>query len=88
MQDIFLGVIKILPTFIDQKVQDEWYPLIGGAGHMRVQMCFKLPAQQLPLTIDAFDLLKVIGKGSFGKVFFLVHFNVGALCGGVGNASP
>jgi serum/glucocorticoid-regulated kinase 2 len=35
---------------------------------MRVQMCFKLPTANVPLTIEAFDLLKVIGKGSFGKV--------------------
>lgn len=26
---------------------------------------------QTPLTIDSFELLKVIGKGSFGKVYHL-----------------
>lgn len=67
-QDIFLGVVKILPSFVDQKVQDEWHPLVGGTGHIRVQMCYKLPTKHVPLTIEAFDLLKVIGKGSFGKV--------------------
>lgn len=49
-------------------MQDDWYPLAGGSGHLRVQLCFKLPTQNAPLSIDAFDLLKVIGKGSFGKV--------------------
>lgn len=69
LQDVFLGVIKIRPLFVDQKVQDEWYPLAGGSGHMRVQMCFKVPpAADAPLTIDSFELLTVVGKGSFGKV--------------------
>ncbi|KAI9228358.1 MAG: kinase-like domain-containing protein [Piptocephalis tieghemiana] len=68
VEDVFLGVIKILPSFVDQRVQDDWYPLVGGSGHMRVQMCFKVPVQNVPLSIDAFDLLKVLGKGSFGKV--------------------
>ncbi|KAI9596266.1 kinase-like domain-containing protein [Syncephalis fuscata] len=67
-QDAFLGVIKIMPSFLDQKVQDDWYPLAGGSGHLRVQLCFKLPVQNAPLSIETFDLLKVIGKGSFGKV--------------------
>lgn len=30
-------------------------------------MAFK-PSQNIPLTIDSFELLQVIGKGSFGKV--------------------
>jgi serum/glucocorticoid-regulated kinase 2 len=45
---------------------DEWVPIQGGSGAINVQVSFK-PAQA-PLTIDSFELLKVIGKGSFGKV--------------------
>ncbi|RKP23074.1 kinase-like domain-containing protein [Syncephalis pseudoplumigaleata] len=51
-----------------QKVQDDWYPLAGGSGYLRVQLCYKVPTQNAPLSIETFDLLKVIGKGSFGKV--------------------
>jgi serum/glucocorticoid-regulated kinase 2 len=65
--DVFLGVIKVLPRFVEQ-VQDEWYSLAGGAGHVRLQMCFRPPADSGPPGIESFDLLKVIGKGSFGKV--------------------
>lgn len=59
---------------------DEWIPVQGGSGAINIQVSFK-PAQvsltasgafradrQAPLTIDSFELLKVIGKGSFGKV--------------------
>jgi serum/glucocorticoid-regulated kinase 2 len=65
--DVFLGVIKVLPRFVEQ-VQDEWYSLAGGAGHVRLQMCFRPPTDSGPPGIETFDLLKVIGKGSFGKV--------------------
>jgi serum/glucocorticoid-regulated kinase 2 len=46
---------------------DEWLPISGGSGSIHVQVVFK-PAQNQHLTIDSFELLKVIGKGSFGKV--------------------
>ncbi|EPY49778.1 AGC/AKT protein kinase Gad8 [Schizosaccharomyces cryophilus OY26] len=65
--DVFLGGIKLSPSFIVNKLTDEWVPLQGGSGKLRVQMLYK-PNQNTPLTIDAFDLLKVVGKGSFGKV--------------------
>ncbi|KAJ9098347.1 Serine/threonine protein kinase, AGC [Naganishia cerealis] len=46
---------------------DEWLPVSGGSGSIHVQVAFK-PNQNQHLTIDSFELLKVIGKGSFGKV--------------------
>lgn len=46
---------------------DEWLPISGGTGSIHVQVAFK-PNQNQHLTIDSFELLKVIGKGSFGKV--------------------
>jgi serum/glucocorticoid-regulated kinase 2 len=46
---------------------DEWVSVQGGSGSVHIQVSFK-PAQGAPLTIDSFELLKVIGKGSFGKV--------------------
>lgn len=66
--DHFLGGVKLRPQFTD-KLQDEWHPLVGGlGGSIHVQICFRRDHQNLPMTIDNFDLLKVVGKGSFGKV--------------------
>ncbi|KAJ2776847.1 Serine/threonine-protein kinase [Coemansia javaensis] len=68
---IFLGAVQIMPDFADGRLYDEWIALLGGAGnssgHIRVQYCFN-KKDSTPLSIDQFDLLKVIGKGSFGKV--------------------
>lgn len=67
--DIFLSGVTVTPTFDAQKVTDEWYRATGGSGKgsFHLQVAFK-PSQNLPLTIDSFELLKVVGKGSFGKV--------------------
>ncbi|EGG10403.1 uncharacterized protein MELLADRAFT_115517 [Melampsora larici-populina 98AG31] len=68
--DIFLGGLSFLPTF-DQSVSDRWYSATSGSGgsasQFHLQVAFK-PSQNIPLTIDSFELLQVIGKGSFGKV--------------------
>ncbi|POW08679.1 hypothetical protein PSTT_07357 [Puccinia striiformis] len=51
----------------NQGVTDAWYPASSGDGKFHVQVMYKASAND-PLTIDSFELLKVIGKGSFGKV--------------------
>ncbi|KAG5459083.1 MAG: hypothetical protein BJ554DRAFT_569, partial [Olpidium bornovanus] len=78
--DVFLGSVCIKPDFVDGRVVDQWFPLsnlpaapavAGSSGHVsavHVQFMFKRDSKQAPLSIDSFDLLKVIGKGSFGKV--------------------
>ncbi|KAF9998079.1 AGC protein kinase Gad8 [Modicella reniformis] len=66
-QDIFLGHVKLDPRW-DEQMQDEWFPLQGGSGRVRVQLAYRRGGANAPLSIDSFDLLKVIGKGSFGKV--------------------
>ncbi|KAK3840583.1 MAG: kinase-like domain-containing protein [Linnemannia elongata] len=66
-QDIFLGNVLLEPLFDDQ-MQDEWFPLLSGTGKVRIQLVFKSHIGNTHLAVDAFDLLKVIGKGSFGKV--------------------
>ena len=50
-----------------QHASDQWYTATAGSGSFHLKIDFK-PTRNVPLTIDAFDLLKVIGKGSFGKV--------------------
>ncbi|KAH9811519.1 kinase-like domain-containing protein [Melampsora americana] len=68
--DLFLGGLSFLPSF-DQSVSDRWYSATSGSGgsssQFHLQVAFK-PSQNIPLTIDSFELLQVIGKGSFGKV--------------------
>ncbi|WVQ83279.1 hypothetical protein IAT38_005418 [Cryptococcus sp. DSM 104549] len=66
--DLCLGSIRFTPNLDSSRVSDEWVAVQGGGGtgNINVQVSFK-PAQGT-LTIDSFELLKVIGKGSFGKV--------------------
>ncbi|KAJ7288262.1 kinase-like domain-containing protein [Mycena rebaudengoi] len=65
--DIFLGGIKFVPNFDDGGTQDQWYDLVGGAGKIQIGVAFQ-PTNGQSLTIDDFELITVIGKGSFGKV--------------------
>ncbi|KAL7420025.1 Serine/threonine-protein kinase [Cryptotrichosporon argae] len=65
--DLCLGGIRFTPDLETGRLMDEWIPIQGGSGSIHVQVSFK-PAQGQALTIDSFELLKVIGKGSFGKV--------------------
>ncbi|KAJ7134693.1 kinase-like domain-containing protein [Mycena epipterygia] len=65
--DIFLGGIKFIPNFDDGGTQDQWYDLVGGAGKIQIGVSYQ-PTNGQSLTIDDFELITVIGKGSFGKV--------------------
>lgn len=65
--DVYLGMAKFVPTFDQSRTMDTWLPLQGGKGEIRVQMAFKSQVGT-SLNIESFELLKVIGKGSFGKV--------------------
>lgn len=64
--DLALGGIRFTPNLETNRLTDEWISIGPESGAIHVQVSFK-PAQA-PLTIDSFELLKVIGKGSFGKV--------------------
>jgi len=65
--DLAVGGVRFTPDLETQQLMDEWLPLAGGTGSIHVQVAFK-PHQNQHLSIDSFELLKVIGKGSFGKV--------------------
>jgi len=61
-------MIKLpLTSKIPQTSTDQWYPVSGGTGQIHIQVSYKAD-QGTSLNMEAFDLLKVIGKGSFGKV--------------------
>ena len=65
--DVYMGMAKLVPSFDTSRIIDTWLPLSGGTGEIRVQMAFKSQVGK-SLSIESFELLKVIGKGSFGKV--------------------
>ncbi|KAJ3370995.1 hypothetical protein GGF31_003725 [Allomyces arbusculus] len=75
--DVVLGTASIdaatFPSSADV-VLDKWLPLFlpsssVSSAQLHVQMAFRPDSKSVrPVTIDDFELLKVIGKGSFGKV--------------------
>lgn len=67
-EDVFLGSAKIDIAANSQKCFDGWLPLSGGSGSIDIRVSFNRAKLDKHLTIDDFDLLKVVGKGSFGKV--------------------
>ncbi|KAI8379340.1 Pkinase-domain-containing protein [Radiomyces spectabilis] len=68
-KDYFLGNVKLLPQFDSNKLDDQVLPIAGGTGAMHIQLCYKKQQQSQTIAFDSFDLLRVIGRGSFGKVY-------------------
>jgi serum/glucocorticoid-regulated kinase 2 len=65
--DVFLGGLKFVPNFDGMGNHDQWYDFVGGAGKIQIGVSYQ-PNYGQSLTIDDFELMTVIGKGSFGKV--------------------
>ncbi|KAF8133780.1 kinase-like domain-containing protein [Boletus edulis] len=67
--DIFMGGIKFTPDFdnVGTVGHDQWYDLTGGNAKIQIGVAYQ-PSSGQSLTIDEFELITVIGKGSFGKV--------------------
>ncbi|KAF8229706.1 AGC/Akt protein kinase [Tricholoma matsutake] len=65
--DIFLGGIKFVPNFDGMGSHDQWYDIVGGSGKIQIGVSYQ-PSYGQSLTVDDFELITVIGKGSFGKV--------------------
>lgn len=65
--DIFMGGIKFIPNFDEMGSQDQWYEVVGGSGKIQIGVSYQ-PSYGQSLTVDDFELITVIGKGSFGKV--------------------
>lgn len=84
--DIFIGKCQVRPRFEESQVADaaakketgtgqigaEWLELQYGSGSMKVGVNF-VETLKDKLSIDDFELLKVVGKGSFGKVMQVMY---------------
>lgn len=81
-EDLFLGSCRVNPRFEEpapptsKKSREppapgfsgtDWVALSNSTGSVKLGVEYRRN-QDMPLTIDDFDLLKVVGKGSFGKV--------------------
>ncbi|KAJ7905036.1 kinase-like domain-containing protein [Mycena leptocephala] len=68
--DLLMARVDLTPTLdghASLHASDQWYAATAGSGSFHLKIDFR-PIRDETLTIEAFDLLKVIGKGSFGKV--------------------
>ncbi|ODV92002.1 hypothetical protein CANCADRAFT_30275 [Tortispora caseinolytica NRRL Y-17796] len=66
--DIFLGFASLSAEQICAKPEiDEWIPFSSNNGSIHISAKLQTASVE-PLSIEQFELLKVIGKGSFGKV--------------------
>ncbi len=73
----FLGMREIKPKLVHKMMSDQWYPLSSRdddegmenrRGEIRVQISYeRMPAKKL--TPHDFEYLKLIGRGTFGRVF-------------------
>ncbi|KAI9275557.1 kinase-like domain-containing protein [Phascolomyces articulosus] len=81
--DRFLGMVTIKPSLVPKKMFDQWHRLVPRAdeasqaydgkvtGELRLQMEYTSvgPAK---LTPEAFRIIRLLGHGSFGKVYQVV----------------
>ncbi|KAG5646426.1 hypothetical protein DXG03_003476 [Asterophora parasitica] len=70
----FLGTVQVRPILVHDHTVDQWYKLKPFenevvSGEMRVQITFEQYKTKRALTPRDFEFLKLIGRGTFGKVF-------------------
>ncbi|KAI5812822.1 kinase-like domain-containing protein [Pyronema omphalodes] len=71
-EDIFLGSCKITPSFEEPKKSQtrggEWQPFTSGGGSVKIGIEYSRKNEEMNLQMSDFELITVVGKGSFGKV--------------------
>ncbi|KAI0375534.1 Pkinase-domain-containing protein [Pilatotrama ljubarskyi] len=70
----FLGTVQIKPALVHEHTVDQWYKLEpfkneSVMGEIRVQITFEANKTRRALTPRDFEFLKLIGRGTFGRVF-------------------
>ncbi|KAH8830237.1 Pkinase-domain-containing protein [Flagelloscypha sp. PMI_526] len=70
----FLGTLQVKPVLVHDHTVDQWYKLRPYdseivTGDMRIQVTFEQYKTKRALTPKDFEFLKLIGRGTFGKVF-------------------
>lgn len=70
----FLGTVQIKPVLVHEHTVDDWYKLRPFenepvSGEMRVQVTFEANKTKRALMPRDFEFLKLIGRGTFGRVF-------------------
>ncbi|KAF9783451.1 AGC/Akt protein kinase [Thelephora terrestris] len=73
--DIYMGGVRFTPDFDDMGApQEQWHELTGGSGEGKVMVALAYQPSIGPRTIDDFELITMIGRGSFGKACFPTQF--------------
>jgi len=70
-----MGSVKVKPTLVHDHAVDQWYKLgpyenePNITGEIRIQVTFEQYKSKRSLTPRDFEFLKLIGRGTFGRVF-------------------
>eukprot|EP00030_Apusomonadida_sp_AF-17_P000643 a175486_287.p1 GENE.a175486_287~~a175486_287.p1 ORF type:complete len:475 (-),score=239.81 a175486_287:1-1392(-) len=83
----FLGNVKVrVDSLAPSRAHDQWFKLVPKQWKDKVTGSLHLVVSYEPrerssdkLTVESFDLLKVLGKGSFGKVMLVSKKDTGCL---------
>ncbi|KAA1466307.1 kinase-like protein [Dentipellis sp. KUC8613] len=70
----FLGHVQLKPVLVHDHTVDQWYKLLPlenevVTGEVRIQITFEQYKTKRALTPRDFEFLKLIGRGTFGRVF-------------------
>ncbi|GAA6060492.1 hypothetical protein JCM10212_007123 [Sporobolomyces blumeae] len=75
-EECFLGFAEVRPRLVNQHTVDQWFPLQARpgedhavTGEIRVQIRYEKYDVKRGLSVNDFDFLRMIGKGTFGRVF-------------------
>ncbi|GAA5882505.1 hypothetical protein JCM16303_001767 [Sporobolomyces ruberrimus] len=75
-EECFLGFAELRPKLVNNHTIDQWFPLQARpgedhavTGEIRIQIRYEKYDMKRGLSVNDFDFLRMIGKGTFGRVF-------------------